>query len=163
MRMDNGTPETKPQLYRAGGKLTSVLPGDPSLTLIEAGDPFGLLLADSCFESMMGQRLHLEEVLWVRWGLGVASAGGRSRRRQLGLRSFPRIDIFRHVEGVFVAQDPVSECYLPNPSGEAYSGRLLRKLGFCQSGRTRTWSNSRRQEVTQIAYELSKQDWTLSP
>lgn len=43
------------------------------------------------------------------------------------------------------------------------SGRLLRKLGFRRAGETKAWSHSRRQEVTQIIYELPRQDWALSP
>ena len=42
------------------------------------------------------------------------------------------------------------------------SGRLLRKLGFRRSGEIEAWSHSRRQEVTQILYELPSQDWVLS-
>jgi len=81
---------------------------------------------------------------WFRpahWGHGYATEAASAVLRF----TFDRLGLARLVTTHAVDNEP--------------SGRLLRKLGFHQTGETREWSHSRRREVTQVVYELPRQDW----
>ena len=125
--MDTSTGETRPRLVKAGATLTAALTADPSLTAIEVGEALGFLLADSCHESMMGAKLHLETVLWVRCEKGTGVRERVLKRKKLQLRPLDQVDLYRHEEGVFVAQDASSLQYLRFPSRDPYHVMFLTK------------------------------------
>ena len=135
--------ETKPRLFKAGTKLTAVAVADPSFTLIEVGDSVGFLLAESGYESMMGTKLHLEEVLWVRYAKKTGLKGRIMGHKDLGLRPFEQVDLYRHSVGIFVVQDVRSQYYLPYPSNDPYAVVFLSKDQYDQI----------RQEITERAIE----------
>ena len=110
--MDKLNTETKPSLYKDGKKLTAVAVADPSVTIIEVHDAFGFLLAESCYDSLEGAKLHLENVNWVHQD---HKTGNKS------FRSFAEIAIYHHDSDCFVAQDMESGNYLPSPSTEPYA------------------------------------------
>ena len=113
--------ETKPHLFRLGEKLTAVLVADPSVTFVEVGESFGILLSESCYDSMMGKKLHLENVTWVR-RIKDASRGKQGiEEKDLKIRSFVGVTLYRHDAGPFVAQDMASKKYIPYPSSEPYA------------------------------------------
>ena len=112
--------ETKPHLFKSGKKLTAVLVADPSVTIVEVGDSFGFLLSGACYDSMMGTKFHLEDVTWIR-RVKETSRGKRViDEKDLKVRSFAEVTLYRHDAGPFVAQDMASKNYIPYPSSEPY-------------------------------------------
>lgn len=114
------TPETKPRMFRKGGIKVDSAIADPSVTIIEAGNAFGLLLADSATDSPLHNKLILEDVLWVRC---VPEGGIWNRmfnRRDMETRAFGEVALYRHDGRLFVAQDIESERYFPSPSIDPY-------------------------------------------
>lgn len=110
--------ESKPCLFKAGGKAAAVIVGDPSVAIIEAHDALGFLLSESCYDSMAGIKIHLENVNWVRQ---VYQTGKKS------FRTFSEVVLFRHDSGHFVVQDMVSQNYFPYPSEDPYIVTFLSK------------------------------------
>jgi hypothetical protein len=104
--------QTQPQLFRAGclRRPGAIVP-DPSLTVIEVVDCYGLLLAESCHEDALGQ-FHLTAVTWVRLEHPVFS--------EPLTRGFDDVLLYREASGLFVAQDAASGKLLPHPSHQPY-------------------------------------------
>lgn len=109
--MEKLTTETKPDLFKAGKTLAAVAVGDPSVTIIEVHKALGFLLAESCYDSMEGNKLHLENVHWVRQVY---------KTDKKIFRSFSEVTLYCHSSDRFVAQDMASKDYLPWPSAEPY-------------------------------------------
>lgn len=110
--------EQKPCIFKASGKSTAVIVGDPSVVIIEAHDALGFLLSDSCYDSMVGTKIHFENVNWVRQ---VYQTGKKA------FRTFSEVALFRYDSGPFVVQDMVSQNYLPCPSKDPYIVTFLSK------------------------------------
>jgi hypothetical protein len=119
--MENFNPETKPLFFKIGKKLTVIALGDPSLTLIEVHDALGFLLAESCYDSMEGSKLHLETVTWVRHPY---------QKGENKYRSFAEVVLYRHSSDRFVAQDLESKNYFPYPSSDSYAVIYLSKKQY---------------------------------
>ena len=120
--MDAYTPETMPLLFKDGKRIRAVAVADPSITLVEVGDNWGYLLSESCYDSMMGSRLHFEQVNWVRRKVGKRRRTKDlfARRQKLTVRSFSEVMLYRHALGYFVVQDTQSKGYFPWPSLAPY-------------------------------------------
>jgi hypothetical protein len=107
--------------YRTGGVEVDIAVADPSVTLIEIGDSFGFLLSERCDESDVDRRLVLNNVVWAKGephgGFFSRMLGGSS---DLLHRELDRVELYRHAQGPFVAQDAATGLYLPNPSHDPY-------------------------------------------
>lgn len=113
--------ETRPLLYRVSGDEIAIATADPSVTLIEIGDTFGLLLAESAHDSSIDDSLVLEKVLWARGDtIGGFFARLFRQRRGIAGNSFEEVTLCRHESGLFVAREGNDGCYLPYPSESPY-------------------------------------------
>lgn len=119
--MTNATHESGPRLYRVGGTEIDTAIAGPSITLIEIGDEFGFLLADSAESVEKGGGLRLTSATWAKSAFRYAvMSSATSIPRDLHVRPLASVRLYRHQLGPFVAEDEGSGLYLPQPSNDPY-------------------------------------------
>lgn len=114
--------QTQPRLHRAGGGVdVDVAIGDPSVTIIEIGDEFGLLLSETSDRDDLDGGITLHDVLWTatRPTAGFLARLAGTPPAVLR-RPLDDVRLYRHDVGLFVAEDLDSGSYLPQPSAEPY-------------------------------------------
>ena len=113
------TTETKPRLFKLGQMLlVDSLVTDPSITIIETGKTMELLLSESCYSDEEGN-FRLENVLWCRYKVPKSEIAIK--------QAFEKVEVYLHKTGVFIAQDILSNQFLPYPSIEPYWIILIEK------------------------------------
>ena len=87
---------------------------DPSLTLIENGPAFGVLIADNCHEDRSSVRFFLDRVTWVRGDDAVEV-----------FRRFEAVSLYRDGRGIWLAEETQTRRLFPQPSRIAYQVEFL--------------------------------------
>ena len=116
-------PDQSVQRQRSGRLRTATAVADPSITVIETGKTFGLLVA-ATFDGK-GAQVRLGDVLWVRRTLRAGVIGRLSRRYYLHSQHFDEVIVHQDDQGSHVAEDAASHRYFPYPSSQAYQTTFI--------------------------------------
>ena len=101
--------QTVAQLYTSTGYPTATLAADPSIVLIEnSQNYFGVLIADSCYQTELAPSLILERVIWFR-----------AARRRFYWTRFEQT-VLTSEQGVYAARLNVNGPVIPNMSSIPY-------------------------------------------